>query len=80
MVAMVDNGGSSSVFGLVVGGGRGGAVRGGSGSNGANGSTPAAMIRGTATTPRLNIGYGVGGGGNVGNGEAGKAGVVIIEW
>lgn len=72
------NGGSSSVFGLVVGGGSGGD---GADANGADGSTPAAMIRGTAATPRLNIGYGIAGTGGAGrNGVAGKAGVVIIEW
>ena len=77
------NGGSSSVFGLVVGGGSGGVSNAYGGARGANGSTPPAMIRGTAATPRLNIGYG--GGGFAGNSSTavsatGKAGVVIIEW
>ena len=81
-------GGDSSVFGLTVGGGGGGinaANRSASNLNGAAGSTPAAMIRGNASTPRLSIGYGTGGAGGAGgygnnNGAAGKAGVVIIEW
>ena len=77
-------GGNSSVFGLTVGGGGGGINANSpvSNLNGAAGSTPAAMIRGTASTPRLSLGYGTGGaGGNGGNnGAAGKAGVVIIEW
>ena len=76
-------GGDSSVFGLTVGGGGGGinSDRSAPNPNGAAGSTPAAMIRGTAITPRFNFGYGSGGAGGSGNnGAAGKAGVVIIEW
>ena len=77
-------GGDSSVFGLTVGGGGGGinANTPVSNKNGAAGSTPAAMIRGNASTPRLSIGYGTGGAGGTGNnnGAVGKAGVVIIEW
>ena len=77
-------GGASVAFGLSVDGGGGGknAANGVNGANGAAGSTPAAMIRGNASTPRLSIGYGTGGAGSTGNnnGAAGKAGVVIIEW
>ena len=77
-------GSNSSAFGMTVGGGSGGsnATAFAAGTNGAAGSTPAAMIRGNASTPRLSIGYGTGGAGGNGNnnGAAGKAGVVIIEW
>ena len=76
-------GSASTAFGLSVGGGGGGtnATTLANGATGANGTTPAAMIRGTAITPRFNFGYGLGGaGGSSNNGAAGKAGIVIIEW
>ena len=76
-------GSNSSAFGMTVGGGAGGsnATTFVAGTNGAAGSTPAAMIRGNASTPRLSFGYGTGGAGGSGNnGAAGKSGVVIIEW